>query len=142
MESVVKCQPSGKEWNGKPIYSIGLSDGRGGESFSQIAVGTSVNDLQIDQSPYGLKIKKKSSQQFGGGGKFQTRNESFALAYAKDLVVGGKVDIKNILSTADKLYAWLEGKKGQAPTQTAATVQQPEKVHASPINASQDDLPF
>ncbi len=143
METVTMCQPSGKEWNGKTIYSIGLSDGRGGESFSQIAVGTSVNDLLLEQSNYGLKIKKKQPAFTPGGfqGK-RSGNESFALSYAKDLVVGGKVELKDILSTADKLYQWLEKKKTGNDLPVANPVQQKPK----PIepDRSQDDsnLPF
>jgi hypothetical protein len=145
METVTQCQPSGKEWNGKIIYSIGLSDGRGGESFSQIAVGTSVNDLLIEQSNYGLKIKKKQPAFTPGFQGKRSGNESFALSYSKDLVVGGKVDIKDILTTADKLYNWLEKKKSgndlpmANPVQpTIPQVQNTVKPNHNPSN----DLPF
>jgi len=37
-------------------------------------------------------------------------NASFALSYAKDLVVAGKVEIKQILDIADKLNNWLNSK--------------------------------
>ena len=37
-------------------------------------------------------------------------NASFALSYAKDLVVAGKVEIKQILEIADKLNNWLNTK--------------------------------
>lgn len=142
METVISCSKT-KEWNGKPIYSVAFSDGRGGESFAvEIPVGTPVSDLIIEESQWGLKIKKKST---GGGGfqKQRSGNESFALSYAKDLVVGGKVDMKQILPVADKLYAWLEGKKGAAPAQSAASIpQKQEPVLDYKQTGSTDDLPF
>ena len=36
---VTKCEKA-KEWNGKPIYAIGLSDGQGGELELTIDVAT------------------------------------------------------------------------------------------------------
>jgi len=118
METVIKCEKV-KEWTNKdgkavPIYFIGLSDGQGGESFGQeIPVGTPVGELKIESGQYGLKIKWNKPGATGGfgGGRQRSGNESFALSYAKDLVVGGKVDVKLILETADKLYNWLEEKK-------------------------------
>ena len=112
METVIKCEKA-KEWNGKPIYSIHLSDGRGGESFAQeIPVGTPVSELVITPNGnYPDKIKWNKPGAQGGGGRQRSGNESFALSYSKDLVVSGKVDVSKILETADKLYAWLEAKK-------------------------------
>lgn len=152
METVITCTKA-KDWtNGKgekvPIYSIGLSDGRGGQSFGkEIPLGTPVSELEIiDKGQYGLGIKWKKAQGgggFGGGGR-RSGNESFALSYAKDLVVGGKVDIKQILPTAEKLYAWLEGKKGAAPTQSAATLEPKQQAQGqqAPLPTVYDDLPF
>ncbi len=114
MESVTKCEKI-KEWNGKPIYGIHLSDGRGGESFQDIPVTTPVSELQIMANPnpaYADRIKwnKPNSGVGGGYGGKKLGNQSFALSYSKDLVVAGKVDISKILETADKLYNWLEEK--------------------------------
>lgn len=142
METVISCTKA-KDWvkDGKsiPIYSIGLSDGRGGQSFGkEIPVGTKVEDLIItDKGQYGLDFKLKPSGGGGGwsGGK-KSGNESFALSYAKDLVVAGKVDVKNILPIADKLYDWLESKKpASAPVVLAS--QLPNKPQPQ-----SDDLPF
>lgn len=142
METVISCTKA-KDWTNQkgekvPIYSIALSDGRGGQSFGkEIPVGTKVDELVItDKGQYGLDFKFKASQGgfSGGGARQRAGNESFALSYAKDLVVGGKVDIKNILSTADKLYGWLESKKAV----TAAPSVPPAPV----ANTSNDDLPF
>jgi hypothetical protein len=113
METVIKCERL-KEWNGKPIYSIHLSDGRGGESFAQeIPVGTPVSELVITPNgQYADKIKwNKPGAQGAGGGRQRSGNESFALSYSKDLVVAGRVGIDQIIPTAEKLYTWLESKK-------------------------------
>ena len=50
----------------------------------------------------------------GGGFKsepFEHKCAGYAMAYAKDLVVGEKVEIKDLLPTADKIYNWLLSKK-------------------------------
>jgi hypothetical protein len=141
METVVKCEKL-KDWTGKdgklvPIYSIGLSDGRGGESFGkEIPVGTPVSELILETGNYGLKIKWNKPGSGGGfGGSKRSGNESFALSYAKDLVVAGKVDIKQILPLADKLYDWLNSKKEvSTPVVLASQLPTPK--------AQDDDLPF
>lgn len=153
METVISCEKT-KDWINKkgekvPIYSVGLSDGRGGQSFGKaIPINTPVSELEItDKGNFGLDFKMKgASNSFGGGGK-RGGNESFALAYAKDLVVGGKTDLKNILPLADKLYAWLEGKKVSAPfvaasTLPAAVLYTPATAQANAPHNSTDDLPF
>ncbi len=114
MGTVIKCEQI-KEWNGKPIYGIGLSDGQGGESFSVIPLGTPMSELVITANPpYGNKVKWNKPGASGGGyqAKQRSGNESFALSYAKDVVIGGKADIKNLFALADKMYEWLEKKKG------------------------------
>ena len=150
METVIKCDQV-KEWNGKPIYAVGLSDGRGGESFNKIPLGTKEGDLEITNDPkYGLKIKLKSTGQGGGGysGKQRSGNESFALSYAKDVVCAGKTDLKNLLPLADKLYDWLEKKKAPvsnpvvlASQLPSASLQTGTYVPTANPNTS-DDLPF
>lgn len=159
-ESVISCVPS-KEWtnpksgNKVQIYAVGLSDGRGGQSFGKdIPIGTPVSDLLIeDKGQYGLDFKLKSAggQAWSGGGKQRGGNESFALSYAKDLVVAGKVDIKQILPIADKLYDWLEGKKpAKSAVPAPAPVPAPQPYRApmtttpapSPSSGPTDDLPF
>lgn len=55
------------------------------------------------------KAKSVAPQQFNGYSKKQNnQTASFALSYAKDLVIGGKVEIANILPTATKLNEWLK----------------------------------
>lgn len=144
METVISCNKT-KEWNGKPIYSVALSDGQGGESFAvEIPIGTPISDLIIEPSQWGnkIKLKKATGGAAWGGARQRGGNESFALSYAKDLVVGGKVDIKNILSTADKLYTWLESKKpAAAPAATTPHAAQPGPAVGT-TNVATDDLPF
>src|ERR1041385_658958 len=141
METVVKCEKV-KDWNGKPIYSIGLSDGQGGESFAQeIPIGTPISELTITPNGnYAPKIKWNKPNQgggFSGGGRQRAGNESFALSYAKDVVIGGKTDIKNLFALADKMYDWLEKKKGTQSNPVVLASQLPPKSEAP-----KDDLPF
>jgi hypothetical protein len=111
MNTVTACTKK-KMWQDKQIYTITLSDGTTGDSFSDIAPGTPDTDLTIEDGQYGKKIKLNKKNGFAGGGmRAKAGNESFALSYSKDLVVAGKVDIKDILPVADKLYNWLESKK-------------------------------
>lgn len=115
METVTNCIKI-KDWtkDGKtvPIYEVTLSDGTKGESFGKdIPVGTPQDALDITEGNYGKKIRLKQTGGGGGGRPQRSGNESFALSYAKDLVVAGKVDIGKILDTAEKLYGWLESKK-------------------------------
>lgn len=150
METVINCTKT-KDWlspkTGQPIpiYAIGLSDGRGGQSFGkEIPVGTPINDLVITSSQYGLDIKWNKPGQ-GAGFQKSSRggNESFALSYAKDLVIGGKVELKSILTTAEKLYGWLESKK--APIAVTASPPEQKSTPQTTAQASglpNDDLPF
>jgi|SRR6476620_10137613 len=160
METVVKCDEI-KQWNGKPIYGVGLSDGQGGESFQLIPVGTPVSELVISPNPpYGNKIKWNKGGAASGGGGYAGRqrsgNESFALSYAKDLGIayvgqGKNIEPAKIIAWADQFYAWLEKKK--AATAPAAPVvlasQIPPKPAAAPAptppadnSGGSDDLPF
>jgi hypothetical protein len=117
MTTVKSCQQakkadgSLKEWNGKPIYEVILSDGIKGESFSSIPAGTPDTDLTIEDGQYGKKIKLNKKNGFAGAVKPRVGNESFAMSYAKDLVVADKVKVEQLIPTADKIYEWLENKK-------------------------------
>lgn len=104
----------------KPIYKVGLSDGRYGESFAtEIPVGTPMGEIGIEETQYGLKFKwaKPKANGFAGGFKGkQAGNESFALSYAKDVAVahigqGKEFKSAQILDVADAFYNWLESKK-------------------------------
>lgn len=120
MEATVKRCVKVKEWNGKPIYSVELSDGRKGESFAEIPVNTSATEIEITPSDKGFadrfKLKSKNGYSGGGGGKPRVGNESFALSYAKDVACahitqGKSFAAKDIISVADEFYNWLESKK-------------------------------
>jgi hypothetical protein len=148
METVVKCEKV-KDWNGKPIYSIGLSDGQGGESFAQeIPIGTPVSELTITPNGnYAPKIKWNKPGGGGGSGfqKQRSGNESFALSYAKDLAVayvgkGNNVAPEKVIEWADKFYSWLEKKKG-TPQQSAPVVLA-SQLQSKPAAVKEDDLPF
>lgn len=124
METVIECKKT-KDWtnskNGSiiPIYMIGLSDGRGGQSFGkEIPIGTPVENLIIeDKGQYGLDFKLKSTGG-GGFGKGGNRggNESFALSYAKDIAVahinhGKEFKSTEVVKVAEEFFNWLETKK-------------------------------
>lgn len=145
METVIKCEKI-KDWNGKPIYSIGLSDGQGGESFAQeIPIGTPISQLTITPNGnYAPKIKwNKPGGNAGGFQRQRSGNESFALSYAKDLAVayigkGMNIEPKKVTVWADEFYTWLEAKKpNQQPAQAAQS--QPASSQSGMID---DSLPF
>jgi hypothetical protein len=115
-----------KEWssNGKTgkVYDVTFSDGTKGQSFSEIPSGTSKDDLEITPNGnYPDKIKLIKKNGFMGAAKPRVGNESFALAYSKDLIVAmlpkmekqpasGEL-AKVILATAEVFYTWMETKK-------------------------------
>lgn len=145
METVLSCTKV-RDWINKegkpvPIYSVALSDGQGGESFGkEIPTGTPMSELTITANPpYGNKItwNKPGSGGSGFSGRQRTGNESFALSYAKDVVCAGKTDLKNIFDLADKMYLWLEKKKGATPSAPVVLASQlPE------VKQPDSDLPF
>lgn len=109
MITVTSCEKA-KEVNGKTVYKVGLSDGRFGESFAtQIPNGTPVEDIQIDETQWGLKFKLIKKNGFAGGGK-KANNAAFAMAYAKDLVIADKIKFDQLIPAADKIYSWIESK--------------------------------
>ena len=73
-----------------------------------IKVGDELN-YTITENEYGFKIKEvrdfPTNQQWG---KKKGWNASFALSYAKDLVVAGKTDVGTILEQATKFKEWLD----------------------------------
>lgn len=117
MEITVTACTKVKEWNGKPIYSVELSDGTKGNSFgSEIPVGTAKTALKITPKegyPDDIKLMKNG---FVGRSAMSKGNESFALSYAKDIQVahimmGKEFKTENMLTVADKLFDWLDQKK-------------------------------
>jgi len=125
METVTKCEEI-KKWTAKdgkqvPIYQVQCSDGQIGESFGkEIPVGTPINELVFENGQYGVKVKWNKPNQGGAGGwnKGGSRggNESFALAYSKDLAVayvttGKSVEPEKVIAWAEQFYNWMETKK-------------------------------
>jgi hypothetical protein len=124
METVTKCTKL-RDWtkDGKsvPIYEIQISDGQVGESFGkEIPTGTPLDQLSLENGQYGLKIKwNNPNKPSGFSGRQRSGNESFSLAYAKDILVaswtGGKspkaLSSDEMFSIADKMFEWLEKKK-------------------------------
>jgi hypothetical protein len=104
-----------KEWsaNGRSgkVYTVKLSDDTAGQSFGEIPIGTSKEDLEITPNgnyPARIKLIKKNG--FAGAPK-KVNNAAFAMSYAKDLVVADKVKIEQLLPTAEKIFNWIESKK-------------------------------
>lgn len=118
METVTSCKPI-KVWekDGKKvqIYEVTLSDGTKGESFGkEIPEGTAQEALDITEGQYGKKIKLKSAGGgFGGGKKPQMQPSTMCLSYAKDLVVAGKLEFKDILPAAEKFLNWVKQMEGK-----------------------------
>ena len=145
---VTKCEKA-KEWNGKPIYAIGLSDGQGGESFQQIPVGTPLTELVITENgQYSAKIKwnKPGASNAAYMGKQRSGNESFALSYAKDYGVavissGKPFKCDDVLALADKFYNWLENKKAPEKPPLVLASQLPQNT-AQATQKGNEDLPF
>jgi hypothetical protein len=116
MKTVTACTFQ-KEWSkdgrtGK-IYDVVFSDDSKGQAFGEIPVGTTESDLEIiPNGNYPAKVKLLKKNGFAGGGfKQKAGNESFAMSYAKDLVVADKVKIDQLIPTAEKIYTWLQSKK-------------------------------
>lgn len=60
-----------------------------------------------DGFPDKLKITKEGADQFRSGGKQKGNNKSFAMSYAKDLVIGDKILLDDMYKEADKMEAWM-----------------------------------
>ena len=86
------------------------------KSQTPFPVGAEVEYEIKGTSEYGNygKVGKPQDGNFSKNGtqnyqkKSQGSTASFALSYAKDLVVAGKVDVDQILPSAEKLNNWLK----------------------------------
>ena len=70
-------------------------------------VGETLKYEITGQDPAGNNKFKEVKDDFVPGKRSKGSNASFALSYAKDLVVADKVKIENILPIAEKLNNWL-----------------------------------
>ena len=120
--TVTQCEKKGEKLkDGKmvPFYTITLSDGTVAESWAkEIPPGTKSDSFELSDTPYGKKIRLKSSGG-GSGGKQRGSNASFALSYSKDIwqsmiAAGAKkedFDSKQCFMLAEAFYKWLEERK-------------------------------
>lgn len=121
METVTKCTKI-KDWNGKPIYQVEMSNGAIGESFNQeIPIGTpedqltfTTNGTYADKVKWNdpAKIRIPAWNKMGAKGG----NESFALSYAKDIACahiekGREFKAEEVVKVAEVFYVWLQSKK-------------------------------
>lgn len=96
------------------VYEITDAEGKKYDSFKEIPPGTH----EVEITPNGnynpkIKLIGKNGANGWAGNKGATKagNESFAMSYAKDLVVSGKIEIGDLSKYADKIYDWLQSKK-------------------------------
>jgi hypothetical protein len=90
--------------------SIGAKD----KEPSKLNPGQSLT-YTLEVTDKGTKIKAVSAKpSFNGGGKFQQDPRvqfiSFSMSYAKDLMVGGKIEEKNLINCFEKIYKAMESK--------------------------------
>jgi hypothetical protein len=79
-----------------------MSDGRNGESFNEIPTGTTEDQLTFTQNGnYPPNITMKKSGGWGGGRPAENKDASFALAYAKDIVVAMIARSESPMKSAD-----------------------------------------
>jgi hypothetical protein len=70
--------------------------------------GESVNyEIQGKDIKGNNKLKFAQPQQVSNF-KSKSSNKSFALAYAKDLVIAGNIPVEKILETADRFNNWMD----------------------------------
>ncbi len=87
---------------------------------SKFIVGQEITYL-LEETQYGNKVKPASNGTSSfkpGGFKAPANNSSFALSYAKDVVIGSwiesspkKLTSEDLFKIADSMYNWMEGKK-------------------------------
>jgi len=94
-----------KTANGNPYYSITVeSDGvemQGETTNGKVNPG---QEYEFEQENNFFKFKTQNSYKKSYGGQ---NNKSFALSYAKDLVIAGKIDLKEIETYAENFNTWL-----------------------------------
>ena len=103
-------------------------------------------DFDLEQNEKGYWRGKFVGGTPSGGGCSggEDKNRSFAMSYAKDLVVAGKLNISELVGGANKILAWLEGK---APAKKPIPEPEPEDVNVNhyepePESEPDDDIPF
>lgn len=99
------------------FHSLELDNGDAGQIATKdrytdkIGIG---NELTYTIENGRIKAVSKPFVKGGSGFKsepFEHKAAGYAMAYAKDLTVGGNVDVSQLIGTADKIYNWLISKK-------------------------------
>ena len=106
-------------------------------------VGDSIS-VDVSQTQYGVRFKKvnpqyaqqdaQQGQQNNTNGKKD--NKSFAMAYAKDLVVADKIRLGDMVGWATVMEDWMGG-RAQIPQP-----QQPPQQNFDPPNELDSEVPF
>ena len=113
--SKIKEIHSVKEYNGQNgmvyYFDITMENGDRGnigkKKKDAYSVGMSI-DYTLEKTEKGNKIKEEVKAfwwKMWAGRDHKKDCVSFAMSYAKDLVVGGKIQIKDLSQYADKIYA-------------------------------------
>jgi len=79
-----------------------------------------INRLVVEIYIDGKPMREQGQQRFSRVGKspeeLELSRRSFALSYAKDLVIAEKVEMQDILSTASDFYRWFKTDQGIQPS--------------------------
>lgn len=111
------------EYNGETFHAriVTLENGESGQVSSKAPDRWKVGDeveYSVKDGQYGKKmsLKKPDAQphKYRGGGNESSKYPSFAVAYAKDLVVAGKVELKDLEPTAKRILDILNTLSGNA----------------------------
>ena len=146
-QSKVKSVQASGTWNskdGKLYYKFEyeMEDGKvmtaSHTSEKHLTIGEEVEYEITKTNEYGNYGKVYKVSTFNGGTFKQSKpnNASFALAYAKDLCVGGKITIGQILEVANKFNEWLDNPVAPVKEKPAKKMEQPQPAETV------DDLPF
>jgi hypothetical protein len=118
-----------KEYNGSFIHDIQFENGDIGQAFlksdcpAEYEMGTEHEyELTPNVNPqYAARIKFTSAKKTGGTGGFQkpANNASYALSYAKDVLVASwmspdqskRLTTKDMIALAQVNFEWLEARK-------------------------------
>ena len=113
-------------------------------------VGDEIN-VEVSNTQYGVRFKKvnpqyanapqgqQQGQQKQSNSNNEKDNKSFAMAYAKDLVMAGTIRLNEMLGWATAMDDWMGGKTPQAQPQPT---QPPQRNYPETVNPPDDDLPF
>lgn len=101
------------------VYTITMDNGDKGEEViaAKENYEPKIGDewkYDLEKGQYGPKIKRPKEGKSGGKGGGSPRGpepfkvSSMSIAYAKDLVVAGKIEVKETTAYAQKFYDWIK----------------------------------